>query len=174
MATERVTITLPREVVRDVDRLAGDRSRFIREAVRNELARRQALPPSPAQPYSGSSEPPDDAAPGDTELIVDLLSHEVHSSPADGRPERSQRLESPERGDIARLSAQRHQLAEAFPGEYVVFDGLRVIGHDPSREVTRGIYYEAAKQGKHPVVLRPDRQYPAMAPISRARHPFAV
>ena len=41
MASERVTITLPAEVVEDIDRRQRNRSRFILEAVRRELKRRQ-------------------------------------------------------------------------------------------------------------------------------------
>jgi Arc/MetJ-type ribon-helix-helix transcriptional regulator len=41
MAAERVTITLPTEVVEDIDRRERNRSRFILEAVRRELKRRQ-------------------------------------------------------------------------------------------------------------------------------------
>ncbi len=37
---ERVIVTLPTEVVRDIDRLERDRSKFVLEAVRNELERR--------------------------------------------------------------------------------------------------------------------------------------
>lgn len=42
MATmERVTVTLPAEVVRDIDRLEKNRSKFILGAVRHELLRRR-------------------------------------------------------------------------------------------------------------------------------------
>jgi hypothetical protein len=41
MGTERVTITLPTEVVEDIDRRERNRSRFVLEAVRRELKRRQ-------------------------------------------------------------------------------------------------------------------------------------
>ena len=41
MATERVTVTLPAEVVGDIDRRERNRSRFILEAVRRELRRRE-------------------------------------------------------------------------------------------------------------------------------------
>jgi len=36
---ERVTITIPREIVRDIDRRERNRSRFILRAVQNELER---------------------------------------------------------------------------------------------------------------------------------------
>src|SRR5712692_2581771 len=39
--TERVTVTLPAEMVERIDRLERNRSRFIAEAVEHELARRR-------------------------------------------------------------------------------------------------------------------------------------
>ena len=39
--TERVTVTLPANVVEDIDRVEPNRSRFILEAVRHELRRRR-------------------------------------------------------------------------------------------------------------------------------------
>ena len=39
MSTERVTVTLPSELVRSIDRTENDRDRFIIEAVERELAR---------------------------------------------------------------------------------------------------------------------------------------
>ncbi len=41
MATERVTVTLPDELVREIDRREANRSRFVLEAVRRELLRRR-------------------------------------------------------------------------------------------------------------------------------------
>ena len=41
MATERVTVTLPAEVVEDIDRRERNRSRFILGAVQRELKRRR-------------------------------------------------------------------------------------------------------------------------------------
>ncbi len=38
---ERVTVTLPAEVVQDIDRLEKNRSKFVLEAVRHELQRRR-------------------------------------------------------------------------------------------------------------------------------------
>ena len=38
---ERVTVTLPADVVEDIDRRERNRSRFILEAIRRELKRRQ-------------------------------------------------------------------------------------------------------------------------------------
>jgi hypothetical protein len=40
-AVDRVTVTLPADLVRDIDRQEKNRSRFIAEAVRNELDRRR-------------------------------------------------------------------------------------------------------------------------------------
>ena len=39
--TERVTVTLPAELIEDIDRLEKNRSRFIVQAVEHELARRR-------------------------------------------------------------------------------------------------------------------------------------
>jgi hypothetical protein len=41
MPTARVTVTLPIDVVEDIDRLAGNRSAFVFDAVRHELRRRR-------------------------------------------------------------------------------------------------------------------------------------
>ena len=41
MPTERLTVTLPADVVEDIDRRERNRSRFILDAVRRELKRRQ-------------------------------------------------------------------------------------------------------------------------------------
>src|SRR5713101_9929429 len=38
---DRVTVTLPNELVRDIDRREKNRSKFVAEAVRNELDRRR-------------------------------------------------------------------------------------------------------------------------------------
>ena len=58
MATERVTVTLPVEVLEDIDRRERNRSRFILEAVRRELKRRQReeLKHSLQNPHSEASE----------------------------------------------------------------------------------------------------------------------
>jgi superfamily II RNA helicase len=39
--TERVTVTLPVNVVEDIDRVESNRSKFVLEAVRHELRRRR-------------------------------------------------------------------------------------------------------------------------------------
>lgn len=38
---ERVTVTLPADLVRDIDRLEKNRSKFLQEAARHELERRR-------------------------------------------------------------------------------------------------------------------------------------
>jgi hypothetical protein len=57
-ANARVTITLPADVVRDVDRLEKNRSKFIQEAARHELARRrrELLERSLRSPHSETAE----------------------------------------------------------------------------------------------------------------------
>jgi hypothetical protein len=40
-SNERVTVTLPSDLVRDIDRLEKNRSKFIQEAARRELERRR-------------------------------------------------------------------------------------------------------------------------------------
>jgi Arc/MetJ-type ribon-helix-helix transcriptional regulator len=40
-AVERVTVTLPNDLVRDIDRREKNRSKFVAEAVRRELDRRR-------------------------------------------------------------------------------------------------------------------------------------
>lgn len=58
MATERVTVTLPSHIVREIERLERNRSRFVLEAVRSELRRRQrqALRTSLEHPHPESEE----------------------------------------------------------------------------------------------------------------------
>ncbi len=55
---ERVTVTLPDELVRDIDRREKNRSKFIAEAVRSELDRRRRaeLHRSLENPHSESLE----------------------------------------------------------------------------------------------------------------------
>lgn len=54
---ERVTITLPADLVRDIDRLEKNRSRFLQEAARRELHRRRRdqLRRSLARPHPDST-----------------------------------------------------------------------------------------------------------------------
>jgi hypothetical protein len=56
--TERVTVTLPTDLVRGIDRFEGNRSRFIAEAVAHELVRRQreGLLRSLANPHPEAAE----------------------------------------------------------------------------------------------------------------------
>lgn len=58
MASERVTITLPAELVEDIDRQERNRSRFILVAVQHELKRRrrELLRRSLANPHPESGE----------------------------------------------------------------------------------------------------------------------
>jgi hypothetical protein len=55
---ERVTVTLPREIIEAMDRMTANRSRFILEAVQRELnrRRRETLSQSLRSPMSGSPE----------------------------------------------------------------------------------------------------------------------
>jgi Arc/MetJ-type ribon-helix-helix transcriptional regulator len=55
---ERVTVTLPNDLVRDIDRQEKNRSKFIAEAVRHELERRRRaeLRRSLENPHSESAE----------------------------------------------------------------------------------------------------------------------
>jgi len=56
--TERVTVTLPIELVESIDRIQRNRSRFVVEAVERELARRrrEALHRSLASPHPEAAE----------------------------------------------------------------------------------------------------------------------
>ena len=42
-SVDRVTVTLPNDLVRDIDRREKNRSKFVAEAVRNELERRRRV-----------------------------------------------------------------------------------------------------------------------------------
>ena len=57
-SAERVTVTLPAELVRDIDRFERNRSRFIAEAVEHELVRRRrvALTRSLNNPHPDAAE----------------------------------------------------------------------------------------------------------------------
>jgi Arc/MetJ-type ribon-helix-helix transcriptional regulator len=57
-AVERVTVTLPNDLVRDIDRREKNRSKFVAEAVRHELdhRRRAELRRSLANPHPESVE----------------------------------------------------------------------------------------------------------------------
>jgi hypothetical protein len=56
--TEPVTVTLPAEVVRDIDRMGANRSKFILDAVNHELQRRrrEELQFSLRQPHPESAQ----------------------------------------------------------------------------------------------------------------------
>jgi hypothetical protein len=58
LSNERVTVTLPTDVVRDIDRLEKNRSKFVLEAVRHELMRRRRedLQRSLRSPHSESEQ----------------------------------------------------------------------------------------------------------------------
>jgi hypothetical protein len=43
MPAEQITVTFPPDLVREIDRREGNRSRFIQEAVRQELERRRRV-----------------------------------------------------------------------------------------------------------------------------------
>src|SRR5229473_142460 len=55
---ERVTVTLPNDLIRDIDRRENNRSKFVAEAVRRELdrRRREELRRSLQNPHSESAE----------------------------------------------------------------------------------------------------------------------
>jgi len=60
--TERVTITLPRDLLAEIDRIETNRSRFVLEAVRWELdrRRREELRTSLATPHQEAEEVAED------------------------------------------------------------------------------------------------------------------
>ena len=94
-ANERVIVTLPADLVRDIDRLERDRSKFLQEAARHELERRRRehLRRSLHQPHPESTElvevdfdewattlPDEDAA----ELVDPRAGRDVHWVPGEG------------------------------------------------------------------------------------------
>lgn len=90
----RVTVTLPPEVVREIDLRDRNRSRFILEAVEHELdnRRRQELLASIAEPHTQSEEVAeagldawgDLAAPGDEDLLDPGTGTAVRWRPGEG------------------------------------------------------------------------------------------
>lgn len=58
MTTERITITMPKEIVEEIDRMTNNRSRFILDAVRHELdrQRREDLRLSLCNPHKEASQ----------------------------------------------------------------------------------------------------------------------
>jgi post-segregation antitoxin (ccd killing protein) len=88
MASERVTITLPEEMVQEIDGRERNRSRFVQRAIARELERmrqeelRRSLDnphsDSEAVAESGFSEWADLAAAGDQDLLDASAGKEVH------------------------------------------------------------------------------------------------
>ena len=79
--TERVTVTLPAELIQNIDRLEKNRSRFIKDAVEHELAhrRREGLRRSLEHPHPEAAELADlgldewaASLPADDEGLVDM------------------------------------------------------------------------------------------------------
>ena len=58
-SVERVTVTLPNDLIRDIDRQEKNRSKFVTEAIRRELDRRRLaeLRRSLQNPHPGRPEP---------------------------------------------------------------------------------------------------------------------
>lgn len=87
MASERVTITLPQEMVQEIDGRERNRSRFVQQAVARELERlrQQELQRSLDNPHadseavaeSGFSEWADLAVAGDQELLDTSAGSEI-------------------------------------------------------------------------------------------------
>ena len=86
-AMERVTVTLPADLVEKIDRLERNRSRFIAEAVEHELAqrRRDALLQSIQSPHPETTALVDM---GLTEWIADLPSDDTLVDASGGTPVR--------------------------------------------------------------------------------------
>ena len=80
--TERVTVTLPVELVESIDRLERNRSRFIAEAVQHELVRRrrEGLRRSLENPHPEASEL---AEMGLSDWRSSLPADDVDSDPVD-------------------------------------------------------------------------------------------
>ena len=94
MPDERVTVTLPEEMVKDIDRQERNRSKFVRGAVRNELERRrrEALRRSLGSPHPESGEVADlgleewlsAQRPEDEGLVDPVGGREVRWTPGSG------------------------------------------------------------------------------------------
>ncbi len=94
MPRARITVTLPDEVVKDIDKRERNRSRFVLEAVENELAhrRRQDLLASVESPHpqsqevaeAGMAEWGDRSAEGDAGLLDSDAGSPVRWTPAGG------------------------------------------------------------------------------------------
>lgn len=98
ITTERVTVTLPIDLIQGIDRLERNRSRFIAEAVQHEIAlrRRQELMRSLENPHPESQEFAElgmedwaaSVAPGDEELLDPNGGIEIRWTPGEGWQER--------------------------------------------------------------------------------------
>ncbi len=86
-AMERVTVTLPADLVEKIDQLERNRSRFIAEAVEHELTlrRRDALLQSVQNPHAETTDLVDI---GVTDWISDLPSDETLVDTSGGTPVR--------------------------------------------------------------------------------------
>lgn len=84
---ERITITLPANLVREVDQLERNRSRFIAEAVQHEVARRRraALLESVQNPHPETTQFADA---GLTDWTPELPDDEALLDPSTGSPVR--------------------------------------------------------------------------------------
>jgi Arc/MetJ-type ribon-helix-helix transcriptional regulator len=94
-SVERVTVTLPNDLVRDIDRREKNRSKFVADAVRNELDRRRRAelhrslknphPESAKLPEQGLEEWSQGLPEEDTEALVDIhLGKPVRWVPGEG------------------------------------------------------------------------------------------
>ncbi|MCX5954531.1 MAG: ribbon-helix-helix domain-containing protein [Cyanobacteria bacterium] len=91
---ERVTVTMPSELVAGIDRIEANRSRFIAEAVRHELQRRQRLellrsleaphPDSAATAALGLADWAEALPEGDSDLLDPSAGEPVHWRPESG------------------------------------------------------------------------------------------
>jgi hypothetical protein len=91
---ERVTVTMPSELVAGIDRIEANRSRFIAEAVRHELQRRQRLellrsldtphPDSAATAALGLADWAEALPEGDSDLLDPSAGVPVHWLPESG------------------------------------------------------------------------------------------
>jgi post-segregation antitoxin (ccd killing protein) len=86
-SSERVTVTLPADLLQEVDQLERNRSRFIAEAVQHEVARRRraALLESVRTPHPETTQFVDN---GLTDWTSDLPGDEGLLDPASGTPVR--------------------------------------------------------------------------------------
>ena len=91
---ERVTVTMPSELVAGIDRIEANRSRFIAEAVRHELQRRQRLellrsleaphPDSAATAALGLADWAEALPEGDSDLLDPSAGEPLHWRPESG------------------------------------------------------------------------------------------